>query len=194
MKIKKHLPFIILPLVILIDQVSKILIRYNFGPGSEYQGQHINLLGNFFWLNFHENKGVAFGLFSKLPTSVTIPIFVVISLLAIGVIIKFYKELPKDKLLPKISLMMILGGAVGNLIDRIFLGKVTDFLDLAVYKNGLYKNIWPIFNMADSFIVVGVSILVIIMIFEKKDSKSTEAAKETEIEKPTDNNNIIDQA
>ena len=194
MKIKKHLPFIILPLVILIDQISKILIRYNFGPGGEYQGQHINLLGNFFWLNFHENRGVAFGLFSKLPTSITIPIFVVISLLAIGVIIKFYKELPKDKLLPKISLMMILGGAVGNLIDRIFLGKVTDFLDLAVYKNGLYKNIWPIFNMADSFIVVGVSILVILMIFEKKDSKSTEAAKETEIEKPTDNNNIIDQA
>lgn len=194
MKIKKHLPFIILPLVILIDQVSKILIRYNFGPGGEYQGQHISLLGSFFWLNFHENKGVAFGLFSKLPTSITIPIFVVISLLAIGVIIKFYKELPKDKLLPKISLMMILGGAVGNLIDRIFLGKVTDFLDLAVYKNGLYKNIWPIFNMADSFIVVGVSILVILMIFEKKDSKSTEAAKETEIEKPTDNNNIIDQA
>ena len=167
-------PFIILISSYLLDILSKIIIRNLFMTGGRLAGEHINIVGEFFWFNFHENKGVAFGLFSNLPQSITIPVFTIITIVAIGVISHFYKDLPKQKMTPRISLMMVIGGAAGNLTDRICLGKVTDFLDFAVYKNGVYDNIWPIFNIADSFILIGVSILVIsTFITERKIKKET---------------------
>jgi len=165
------IPFIILFGSYLIDVFSKIIVRNLFMAGGSLAGEHINIIGKFFWFNFHENKGVAFGMFSNLPQSITIPIFTIITIVAIAVISHFYKDLPKNKLIPRISLMMVIGGAAGNLTDRVLLGKVTDFLDIAVYNNGVYKNIWPIFNIADSFILIGVSILVISTIISERKNK-----------------------
>lgn len=175
----KFVPFIILAATYLIDIFSKIIIRALFMPGGSLAGESINIVGKFFWFNFHENKGVAFGMFSTLPQTVTIPIFTLITIIAIGVISHFYKDLPKNKMVPRISLMMVIGGAAGNLTDRVCLGKVTDFLDFAVYNNGVYNNIWPIFNLADSFILIGVSILVISTIRSERKNKK-ELAQEKE--------------
>ena len=190
---KRYLPFVIFVLVLLLDQGSKILVRDYFNPvendpfyeqttdvlqafGLEEidltvrlpQPPPIPLLGNFFWINFHENKGVAFGLLRSLPQTVTVPLFSAIALLALGFIVHFYRSLPENHLLPRVSLMCIVGGAVGNLTDRILLGKVTDFFDLAVRTPTSYDNIWPIFNVADSFIVCGVILLFLVILFEKK--------------------------
>ncbi len=167
----RFVPFIILISTYLSDILSKIVIRNLFMAGGKLAGEHINIVGEFFWLNFHENKGVAFGLFSTLPQSITIPLFTIITIIAIGIISHFYKDLPKQKMIPRISLMMVIGGAAGNLTDRVCLGKVTDFLDFAIYKNGVYDNIWPIFNIADSFILIGVSILVISTIITEHKNK-----------------------
>lgn len=196
---KRYLPFIILALIILLDQGSKIAVRQHFKPVDRQEWYEITktvleasalgtmdievrlprppairVFGDFFWINHHENKGVAFGFMSSLPQAVTAPLFTVITLLALGFIVHFYRSLPDDKLLPRISLMCISGGAVGNLIDRIFFGKVTDFFDLAVRTPSSYKNIWPIFNVADAFIVVGVIVLFFVMLFEKKPAAKTD--------------------
>jgi len=203
--LKRALPFIILALVVLLDQGSKVLVRDYFQPVDSSElytmtesvlsasglGQvdltirlprppAINLIGEVFWINFHENKGVAFGFMSGLPQSVTVPLFAVITLLALGFIIHFYRSLPDDKRLPRIALMSITGGAIGNLIDRVAFGKVTDFFDLAQRAPEGYKNLWPIFNVADAFIVVGVAVLFIVLLFEKKHtSKEPDLPSET---------------
>lgn len=137
------------------------------------QPSALPVFGRFFWINFHENSGVAFGMFSKIPPQVSIPVFALVSLAAIIFLVHFYRSLPPQKKWIKISLLLILGGAAGNLIDRIFIGRVTDFFDLAVYSPH-YKNIWPLFNLADAYIVVGVILLVILMFFENKDSHKSE--------------------
>lgn len=190
---RQYLPLTILALVLLLDQGSKILVRDYFQPVGQDEWYSlsqevvqslgladvdltvhlprppaIRLLGNFFWINFHENQGVAFGFLSGLPQGITVPLLAVIAVLAIIFIAHFYRSLPKDKLLPRLALMGIMGGACGNLIDRLILGKVTDFFDLAQRTPVSYKNLWPIFNVADIFIVIGVSILFLFMLFEKK--------------------------
>jgi signal peptidase II len=126
----------------------------------------IPIIGRIFWLNYHENTGVAFGLFSGLPRSVSVPLFSIITLLAVWIILRFYQEFDEKQKLPRLALIGILGGAVGNLIDRIALGAVTDFFDLATHEP--YRNLFPIFNVADSFIVIGVGILIIYMLAEKR--------------------------
>jgi len=201
--LRRYIPFIIFIAVILLDQGSKALVRDYFNPVETLpfyeQTAHtleavglggldmtvslprppaIAILGNFFWINFHENTGVAFGLLNSLSPSVTRPLFALIALLALGFIVFFYRSLPKGKLLPRVSLMCIMSGAIGNLIDRIFIGRVTDFFDLAIRTPESYKNIWPIFNVADSFIVCGVILLFILMLFEKKAPAGEDKAQE----------------
>jgi signal peptidase II len=192
--LKRYIPLIIFIAILLLDQGSKVLVRDYFNPVETLpfyeqtaqtleacglgelditvrlpRPQAIPLLGNFFWINFHENTGVAFGLLNSLSPNTTRPLFALVALLALGFIIFFYRSLPKGKLLPRMSLIFIMGGAIGNLIDRIIIGRVTDFFDLAVRTPESYKNIWPIFNVADSFIVCGVILLFILMLFEKKN-------------------------
>jgi len=184
--LKRFLPLFILLFVFFSDQTSKIVVRAFFSPGKVHAGQQVRLIGDFFWINYHENKGIAFGLFSGLPNYITIPVFALITLVAIWIIIHFYRELPKGLLTPRIALMMIMGGAIGNLTDRIIFGKVTDFLDIAVFQGGIYKNIWPIFNLADVFIVIGVITLMTMMLLGKKLEEKTavsfaEDIKQTDI-------------
>ncbi len=96
-----------------------------------------------------ENKGAAFSLFSNLGNK----FFIVISLIAICAIIIYLSKLPKG--LEFYSLTMILGGAVGNLVDRIRIGKVIDFID--IYVNKWH---WPAFNVADSALSIGIVLFI----------------------------------
>jgi len=203
--LKRYIPFIVFASVLLLDQGSKILVREYFNPVERLpfyaqteqavkacglggidlavrlpRPPAIPILGDFFWLNFHENKGVAFGFLNSLPQTITVPLFTVIAILALGFIAYFYRSLPADKLLPRVSLMAIMGGAIGNLADRLILGKVTDFFDLAVRTPDSYKNLWPIFNVADSFIVCGVILLFFLILFEKKRRGAPEESAEKE--------------
>lgn len=118
------------------------------------------------WFNFKlaGNKGAAWGLFRSLPEGWRVPFFVVIGLVAIGVIITLYRRAHGQNLL-RWALTLILGGAVGNLIDRVRLGFVVDFIDW--YYGDAH---WPTFNIADVAISVGVGLLVVDMIVQGRSA------------------------
>lgn len=126
-------------LVIIIDQITKLLI-------SKYIPTPINIIPNFFRIIYTTNKGIIFGFLQNygwLPLMIT--------LLILLIIIYFYDQLPPTKT-GQILWGMIVGGAAGNLIDRLLHGFVIDFISL---------NFWPAFNIADSAITIGIIGLII---------------------------------
>jgi signal peptidase II len=131
--------------IILADQLSKFLAR-QFLPS----GDSIPMISGVFHLTLVKNTGIAFGLLSGIPGFLMT--FVIVLVLAIFVL-SF--NLEKSSRSAQLGLGFILGGAAGNLIDRLFWGHVTDFLDF---------RIWPVFNLADSFITVGVLIFLVLMV------------------------------
>jgi len=128
--------------ILILDQGSKILVR-----AIMKEGQSISIINDIFHLTFVKNPGAAFGM---LPGKTLF--FITITLLTVVLISLFYRKVPKEKLALRLGLGLMLGGAVGNLIDRMRTGMVTDFIDLRV---------WPVFNLADTAIFVGVVILAI---------------------------------
>jgi len=135
------LKFVLLALGLLIlDQWSKWLVMSRMA-----QGESIPVIEPVFYLTYVRNPGAAFGMLPyKTAFFITITVIVVV-----GVIL-FIKRIPEGKSLLKTGLALQVGGAVGNLIDRIRFGHVIDFFDFRV---------WPVFNIADMAIVIGVGIL-----------------------------------
>ena len=134
--------YLIVIVTVLLDQWFKILIENSF----KY-GQSLPVVNNVFHLTYVKNTGAAFGILKDSTT-----FFIVVSILIIiGFIIFLYYINNKNRWL-FIASGLIIGGAIGNLIDRIRLGYVIDYLDF---------RIWPVFNLADSVVVIGTGILVI---------------------------------
>jgi signal peptidase II len=144
---------------IIIDQITKIYI-----DRSMQLFDSIPVIENFFHITYVRNKGAAFSFLSN--ASWRLPFFIAISIIAAVVILIAFQKLRDDQKLAHISLAMIFSGAVGNLIDRVRLGEVIDFLDAHWYRHH-----WPAFNVADSLICVGVFLLAIDMILEEKRVK-----------------------
>jgi len=126
--------------------------------------QSIPVLDNFFHITYVRNRGAAFSFLSQ--ASWRLPFFIGVSMIAAIVIIIAYNKLRDDQRLAQVSLAMIFSGAVGNLIDRVRLGEVIDFLDAHWYQHH-----WPAFNVADSLICVGVFLLALDMLREEKRLK-----------------------
>jgi signal peptidase II len=144
---------------LVLDQVSKLYIDRTM---SLYQS--IPVIDGFFNIFYIRNKGAAFSFLSQAAWRV--PFFIAISLVASLAIIVGLGRLREDQRLAQVSLAMIFSGAVGNLIDRIRLGEVIDFLD--VYWKTYH---WPAFNVADSCICIGVGLLALDMVREEKRKK-----------------------
>lgn len=119
-------------------------------------GQSIPIIDRLFSLTYIRNSGIAFGLFNEGSSTLKIALLSIATLLALAFLIWLLSGLDKKDFLGGLSIGMIAGGAVGNLIDRIRLGEVIDFLD---FYWGSYH--WPAFNVADSSITVGVALLVV---------------------------------
>jgi signal peptidase II len=111
------------------------------------------------------NKGAIFGFFSQSGNIWVFVLLTLASLAALGLVIYYFFKTPPNEKILKISLSLILAGAVGNLIDRVFRGSVIDFLDFSV--KGWH---WPSFNLADSCISIGALLLVFVFLF-KRSSK-----------------------
>ncbi len=135
-------------LIIILDQTTKYLIK-NFLP----KGDSLPLIKNLLHLSYVQNFGSAFGIFKK----GTVFFIFVSSIAIVFIILLFLYERSRNKRL-RLSLAMILAGAVGNLIDRLKFGYVIDFIDI---------RIWPVFNIADSFITIG-AIFLIYELLKKK--------------------------
>lgn len=161
--------------IIVADQITKLLVKgvsipwlgVNV-PGMRY-GSSIPVLGDFFRLTFIENPGMAFGIDpgGKL-------FFSIFSVFASGAILVYLYNARGESLGFRVALSMILGGAVGNLIDRVFYGvffnqgalfygKVVDFFDVDFFDINLFGytlSRWPVFNIADASVTVGVVLLI----------------------------------
>ncbi len=162
----KFIPFIIIGIV-LLDQWTKKIIVKNF---SLYDSMPV--IDGFFNITYVLNPGAAFGFLAKMSEQYRVFFFVVVTIIAIFLVIYLLiKE--KQHILRRYSYTLILAGAIGNLIDRITIGKVVDFLDFYISK---YH--WPAFNVADISISCGVGLLVLDMVLGKKCVSSESLVKE----------------
>jgi signal peptidase II len=149
-----------LPLVIVIDQLTKLYIDRTM---KLYQS--IRVIEGLFSITYLRNKGAAFSFLAN--ASWRLPFFMLASVIAITAIVVAFRKLRHDQHFAALSLSLILAGAVGNLIDRVRLGEVIDFLD--VYWQSHH---WPAFNVADSAICVGVALLALDMFREEQRLKT----------------------
>ena len=153
---------IILPTVALLtlvaDQISKYLVLYNLNPGQSWNP--VASLTSWASITHVTNTGAAFGLFPDRGS-----FFVVIAVIVVAAIIFYYRHLPAGQWWIKVSLGLQLGGALGNLLDRLRLGYVIDFIDF---------KIWPVFNLADSAIVIGVAILAYYLLQDRGEKENGE--------------------
>ena len=133
-------------------QVSKFLVRFNLEYGRPNQ-----VLGDFFRLTYIENPGMAFGI--QLGGQ---KFFTTFAALATVVIVIYIVKARAEKFPLRFSLALILGGAVGNLIDRLLYGKVVDFLEVTISR---FR--WPIFNIADVAVSVGMILLIMLILFDR---------------------------
>jgi signal peptidase II len=155
--------FIIITVIgLILDQATKIYI-----DRSMQLFDSIPVVDNFFHITYVRNPGAAFSFLSN--ASWRLPFFIGVSLVASIAIIVAFQKLRDDQKIAQISLAMIFSGAVGNLIDRVRLGEVIDFLDAHWYRHH-----WPAFNVADSLICVGVLLLAVDMLREEKLQKLKE--------------------
>jgi signal peptidase II len=146
-------------LVILLDRWTKHLVAVNIPIYSK----EIPIIPGFFSITHTENTGAAFSLFADSPAHWKTAMLIGFSLIAMIVVSILLWRLSRPLTVTGIALSLILGGAVGNLWDRVATGRVIDFLLLYVKT---YR--WPVFNLADSAIVVGASLLVLEIIFARQ--------------------------
>lgn len=163
MKTKYIILTIVSVIVLILDQATKIFIDRSMDLHSS-----ITVVENFFNITYIRNKGAAFGFLAE--SSFRLPFFILISIIAVVVIIGIFRKLRPEQKLTAVSLSLIFGGALGNLIDRIRLGEVIDFLDAHWYEHH-----WPSFNVADSAICVGVFLLAIDMLRDERQKKSAKS-------------------
>jgi len=144
-------------LVVILDQAVKLLVVAKIPAYGS-----VVVIPGFFDLTHIYNTGGAFGFLSGKSSLFRHLFFLSASAIAMGMIVYLYLKTPREYLFLRSGLTMILGGAVGNVADRIRLGKVVDFLDIHI--NDLH---WPAFNIADSAITLGILIFVYHLIFKE---------------------------
>lgn len=153
MKIKECL-FILA--MIIIDQISKYVISI-----SCKLNQHIEVIKNFFYITYCRNDGAAFSILRGNRW-----LFVILTIVAVGLII-YYLAKSKAKSWEKLSYLLIISGAIGNLIDRVRFGLVTDFLDFYIFGYD-----FPVFNWADICVTIGVGLLLIVTLWGEKKNEA----------------------
>jgi signal peptidase II len=180
-----HLGVIVFSIV--SDQLTKLwaLVRFTNETGAPNHDV-INVIGE--WIRFQLvfNKGAAFSsrpqdLMPFLPPWL---FFLLISIVATIVLLWFYRSIDKRDWMSRLGVVMILGGAVGNFIDRMRLSMVVDFIDCDLPDFIMTR--FPTFNVADSFVTVGVAVVVLSPVILKKVHKEIKAEKETEKRKTND--------
>lgn len=149
---------------LVLDQASKLAIRHYFHL---YDSRPV--LGDFLRLTYVENPGMAFSIQLGDPLFLTI-----FGVLASVVILTLLIRLRHERFLTRFSLALVLGGALGNLIDRFAHGGVVDFIEINIGSTGL-----PVFNVADTAVSIGMFILVVVVLFDKEPAAPETDLRET---------------
>lgn len=185
-------------IIVVIDQITKLLVKgfsipfLGFNYDGMYYGQSIPIIGDFFRLTYIENPGMAFGFDPGENFKLAVSLFSLFA--SIGLV--FYLYLIRDKSFSlRLSIAFILGGAIGNLIDRtfygvlfgyapLFYGRVVDFFDFDFFNFtifGVSYDRWPIFNIADAAVTIGVLILIIFYRSDEQEEKKKQEDENIEI-------------
>jgi signal peptidase II len=135
-----------------LDQLSKEWVIRTL-----FYGDHRTVIDGFFYLTHVRNPGAAFSLFATTPEPYRKIFFLTTGVLALAMVFSFYRQLAPGERLSALALGSILGGACGNLLDRVRHGEVIDWIRFELWSG--YQ--WPDFNFADSFIVIGVGLLIL---------------------------------
>ncbi len=186
-------------IVFITDQASKLAVKGFSIPfldfnwvGMDY-GQSINVIGTFFRITFVENPGMAFGLDVGVTQKLFLSIFTIFA--TFGILYYLYKSRERDFAL-RLGLSLILAGALGNMIDRIFYGvifdyaplmygRVVDFIQVEFWDFTLFGHTyetWPIFNVADSAVSVGVAVILLFHREKAKEEKLNMSATSNSID------------
>jgi len=144
-----------------LDQVTKYFVNANI-----HYADRIEIIPGLFDLTHVRNGGGAFSFFADGPLEQRMAFFISTTVVAIILLLFFYRNLQDNEVLSATALGVVLGGALGNLTDRLRFGEVVDFLD--VHLTNSYT--WPTFNVADSAIVIGV-LLLMIEIFQAEEDE-----------------------
>lgn len=143
-------------IILLLDQLTKWFVVTNM-----YLHEQIPIIDNVLYFTSHRNKGAAFGILQG-----QIWLFVIVTIIVVGFVIYYIQKHAKDSILLGTSLGLVLGGAIGNFLDRIFRGEVVDFIDVYIFTYD-----FAIFNVADMALVVGVGLLMLQIFLEERRNK-----------------------
>lgn len=143
----------------IFDQITKHHIQKNF-----MLHESVSVIDGFFSLTYILNPGAAFGIFSDQSETFRAIFFMTVSVIALILLAFFFRQTPSEDTFSLIAISLLFGGAIGNMIDRMRMGEVVDFLDFYI---GQYH--WPAFNVADSAITIGVSLLMLQLFLQKEE-------------------------
>ena len=159
--------FVIAGVILVLDQITKILVQYSIPFESSYFApDRVTIIEDFFYLVHIGNKGAAWGMFSEYSGVLTLLSFAVLLF-----IFCFRKQLELHRGTMQIAFGLLIGGILGNLIDRIRVGHVIDFIDIHLPFTLPYilpYGRWPAFNIADSAIVVGMLFYLLLSLSDTK--------------------------
>jgi signal peptidase II len=139
-------------LVFAVDHITKLIVK-----GDLAGGRVIELIPGYLRFSFVRNSGVAFGIFDGVQSVWKPYILAGMAVIALAVIIIYSRRMPKDRILLQTSLAVIMGGILGNFLDRVIRGYVIDFVEFHIHES-FY---WPNFNVADSAITIGIALLLL---------------------------------
>jgi len=162
---RKYALFTIFTIISLVaDQWTKILARRDLMPRGPFRPKVI--IEGYFDLRYAENPGVAFSMFQDLPGGRIL--LTLLAVVALVVVIAYLRKTPVEATRVHVALGLVGGGAIGNLVDRVMYGKVTDFI---VWKKGIHE--WPAFNIADAALCVGVGLILLDWILASRSERAT---------------------
>ena len=166
-KVSYYRLFMIAGVILVLDQITKILVQYSIPFESSYFApDRVTIIEDFFYLVHIGNKGAAWGMFSEYSGVLTLLSFAVLLF-----IFCFRKQLELHRGTVQIAFGLLIGGILGNLIDRIRVGHVIDFIDIHLpftFPYILPFGRWPAFNIADSAIVVGILFYLLLSLSDTK--------------------------
>jgi len=162
--VQKYWQIIVIAIVIvMLDQWTKGLVRENIPLGGQWLPEGWDWLSPYARIVHWYNTGAAFGIFKEGSM-----VFTVLAFIVIGLIIYYYPQVENADWSLRLAMSMQLGGAVGNLIDRLTIGHVTDFISVGTF---------PVFNVADSSISIGAAVLLLgVWMMERAEKKNKNSA------------------
>ena len=143
-------------ILIALDQLTKFLIVKSLEVG-----ESIKVISNFLYITSHRNQGAAWGILQG-----KMWLFYIVTIVVLVILFMFFKNEGYGRPDVQLGLSLLIAGSIGNFIDRLFRGEVVDFVDTYIFSYN-----FPIFNVADAALTIGVIVLIIVILFEGKEEK-----------------------